>query len=186
MPKVVWTSENDRRLLIRLIERSAKSYDTVELSKLFPGATPKAIEERIAKLKREAKTMESETQHSSSNGVKSGPRKRGLPSNTGGSKRSAKRKGSKFSSPETARKQFTDDEETATPLKSEEGLYGRIFDQKFNPDEYAEAKFSDQKIPAELLGQREIVYETISEADIKMEGVKREKFEAFDDAVYID
>ncbi|RPA99551.1 hypothetical protein L873DRAFT_1645704, partial [Choiromyces venosus 120613-1] len=51
----VWTSENDRKLLIRLIERSAKSYDTVELAKLFPGATPKAIEERIAKLKREAK-----------------------------------------------------------------------------------------------------------------------------------
>jgi len=51
----VWTPENDRRLLIRLIERSAKAYDTVELAKLFRGATPKAIEERIAKLKREAK-----------------------------------------------------------------------------------------------------------------------------------
>ncbi|CCX34038.1 hypothetical protein FPQ18DRAFT_310786 [Pyronema domesticum] len=55
MPKVVWSPENDRKLLIRLIERSAKAYDTVELAKLFDGATPKAIEERIAKLKREAK-----------------------------------------------------------------------------------------------------------------------------------
>ncbi|CUS09980.1 unnamed protein product [Tuber aestivum] len=41
-----------------MYERSAKSYDTVELAKLFPGATPKAIEERIAKLKREAKAMD--------------------------------------------------------------------------------------------------------------------------------
>ncbi|KAF8540755.1 hypothetical protein BDD12DRAFT_909151 [Trichophaea hybrida] len=55
MPKVIWTPENDRKLLIRLIERSAKAYDTVELAKLFHGATAKAIEERIAKLKREAK-----------------------------------------------------------------------------------------------------------------------------------
>ncbi|KAI5852365.1 hypothetical protein BZA05DRAFT_473900 [Tricharina praecox] len=58
MPKVVWTPENDRKLLIRLIERSAKAYDTVELAKLFAGATPKAIEERIAKLKREAKAAD--------------------------------------------------------------------------------------------------------------------------------
>ena len=73
----VWTPENDRKLLIRLIERSAKAYDTVELAKLFAGmvsplwplfinllnsvsagATPKAIEERIAKLKREAKAAD--------------------------------------------------------------------------------------------------------------------------------
>ncbi|KAG0636943.1 hypothetical protein HOY80DRAFT_1053060 [Tuber brumale] len=52
------TNKRVIQLLIRLIERSAKSYDTVELAKLFPGATPKAIEERIAKLKREAKAMD--------------------------------------------------------------------------------------------------------------------------------
>ncbi|KAF8441216.1 hypothetical protein BGX38DRAFT_1316416 [Terfezia claveryi] len=46
------------KLLIRLIDRSAKSYDSISLSKLFPGATPKAIEERIAKLKREAKALD--------------------------------------------------------------------------------------------------------------------------------
>lgn len=70
-------------MLIRLIDRSAKSYDSVSLSKLFAGesstssraslfrslkypwltqqgegATPKAIEERIAKLKREAKALD--------------------------------------------------------------------------------------------------------------------------------
>jgi len=33
----VWTPENDRKLLIRLIERSAKAYDTVGLAKLFTG-----------------------------------------------------------------------------------------------------------------------------------------------------
>jgi hypothetical protein len=78
-------ADGEGQLLIRLIERSAKAYDTVELAKLFrgmyhlllsilsilslslslsrvsvkltkiTGATPKAIEERIAKLKREAK-----------------------------------------------------------------------------------------------------------------------------------
>ncbi|KAL0635562.1 hypothetical protein Q9L58_005493 [Maublancomyces gigas] len=75
MPKVVWTSENDRKLLIRLIERSAKSYDTVELCKMFPGATPKAIEERIAKLKREAKAMDHPKPRNHPKG-KSGPKKR--------------------------------------------------------------------------------------------------------------
>lgn len=55
----------EKKLLIRLIERSAKSYDTVELAKLFPGATPKAIEERIAKLKREAKAMDNPSPSSS-------------------------------------------------------------------------------------------------------------------------
>ncbi|PWW72684.1 hypothetical protein C7212DRAFT_348071 [Tuber magnatum] len=71
---IVWTSENDRKLLIRLIERSAKSYDTVELAKLFPGATPKAIEERIAKLKREAKAMDNPSANTTSS---SKNRKRG-------------------------------------------------------------------------------------------------------------
>ncbi|KAI5800214.1 hypothetical protein DFH27DRAFT_611227 [Peziza echinospora] len=58
MPKVVWSADNDRKLLIRLIDRSAKSYDSASLALLFPGATPKAIEERIAKLKREAKALD--------------------------------------------------------------------------------------------------------------------------------
>ncbi|KAF8468803.1 hypothetical protein BDZ91DRAFT_847637 [Kalaharituber pfeilii] len=58
MPKVVWSADNDRKLLIRLIDRSAKSYDSESLARLFPGATPKAIEERIAKLKREAKALD--------------------------------------------------------------------------------------------------------------------------------
>ncbi|KAF3178887.1 hypothetical protein TWF225_004835 [Orbilia oligospora] len=59
MGKVVWTPENDRKLLIRLIDKSAKSYNSEALCKLFEGATPKAIEERIAKLKREAKALDS-------------------------------------------------------------------------------------------------------------------------------
>ncbi|KAI5815881.1 hypothetical protein BZA77DRAFT_293788 [Pyronema omphalodes] len=79
MPKVVWSPENDRKLLIRLIERSAKAYDTVELAKLFEGATPKAIEERIAKLKREAKAAGSGS--GSGSGV-----------DTGSGKKSEKRK----------------------------------------------------------------------------------------------
>ncbi|KAK6528750.1 hypothetical protein TWF694_003989 [Orbilia ellipsospora] len=59
MGKVVWTPENDRKLLIRLIDKSAKSYNSEALCELFEGATPKAIEERIAKLKREAKALDS-------------------------------------------------------------------------------------------------------------------------------
>ncbi|EPS41064.1 hypothetical protein H072_5056 [Dactylellina haptotyla CBS 200.50] len=58
MGKVVWTPENDRKLLIRLIDKSAKSYNSEALCQLFEGATPKAIEERIAKLKREAKALD--------------------------------------------------------------------------------------------------------------------------------
>ncbi|KAJ6262223.1 hypothetical protein Dda_3028 [Drechslerella dactyloides] len=78
MGKVVWTADNDRKvcafdhkptlklrltslsleLLIRLIDKSAKSYNSEALCKLFEGATPKAIEERIAKLKREAKALD--------------------------------------------------------------------------------------------------------------------------------
>ncbi|KAF3921462.1 hypothetical protein ABW21_db0205952 [Orbilia brochopaga] len=46
------------QLLIRLIDKSAKSYNSEALCKLFEGATPKAIEERIAKLKREAKALD--------------------------------------------------------------------------------------------------------------------------------
>ncbi|KAF3918960.1 hypothetical protein ABW20_dc0108065 [Dactylellina cionopaga] len=55
----VWTADNDRKLLIRLIDKSAKSYNSEALCQLFEGATPKAIEERIAKLKREAKALDS-------------------------------------------------------------------------------------------------------------------------------
>ncbi|KAF3931770.1 hypothetical protein ABW19_dt0203378 [Dactylella cylindrospora] len=58
MGKVAWDAETDRKLLIFLIDKSAKSYNSEALAKLFEGATPKAIEERIAKLKREAKSLD--------------------------------------------------------------------------------------------------------------------------------
>ncbi|KAI9785479.1 MAG: hypothetical protein M1839_009220 [Geoglossum umbratile] len=54
--KISWTADNDRKLLLSIIDKS-KSYDVKELATLFPGGTTKAIEERIAKLKREANAL---------------------------------------------------------------------------------------------------------------------------------
>ncbi|KAI9774835.1 MAG: hypothetical protein M1840_000051 [Geoglossum simile] len=54
--KISWTADNDRKLLLSIIDKS-KNYNVKELVALFPGGTTKALEERIAKLKRESNAL---------------------------------------------------------------------------------------------------------------------------------